>query len=137
MRRKILWFFAALLVVGLAYAAYAYFTARERETTPSQFTGLERSFADSILISPRDPEARIAVDPSFEYLGGQKFLLYGVAAVEQHMFGRKWPDGSPRTVMFVQFEEVLPEIDWSYDYSDSQYRSEINGRTFFVDVEPG
>lgn len=123
----------AVCAVGVGY----YWTSRERHTTPSVVTGLDRQFSGNVLTSPADPGLRISIDPSLQYIGGQKFTLYGVAAVEQHVFGRKWPDGSPRSVVLFQFESVLPGIDWKYDYSGARYRSAIDGFDFFTDIEPG
>ncbi|MBV7266197.1 hypothetical protein [Erythrobacter ani] len=136
--RKLILFSTLGLTIVLACGAFAYYwNSPERHTTAAVFTGLAREVSDNVLLSPFSPAARIVVDPSLEYVGGQKFTLYGTAAVEQHVFGRRWPDGSPRSTLLFQFESVLPGVDWQYDYSSAEHRTTIGGFDFFTDVEPG
>ncbi|APE28253.1 hypothetical protein [Aurantiacibacter gangjinensis] len=137
MKRKFLIVFGVLLAL-LAVAAFTiYWTSPNRHTTPSQSDGLEWSYADGVLSSPARPSLAMRIDPSLDYLGGQKFVLYGTANVEQHVFARRWPDGRDRSMLLIQFESVVDGVDWAYDYSAAEYRTEIDGVDFFTDAEPG
>ncbi|MBH5322128.1 hypothetical protein [Aurantiacibacter sediminis] len=137
MKRKFLIVFGFLLAVLVVTASYIYWTSPNRHTTPSERTGLEWSFADGVLSSPARPALAMRIDPSLDYLGGQKFVLYGTANVEQHVFARRWPDGRDRSMLLIQLESVVDGVDWAYDYSAAQYRTEIDGVDFFTDAEPG
>src|SRR5262249_39908043 len=47
---------------------------------------LERTLKDQVLISTRMPAVRLTFEKDFKYVGGQAFILYGVARAEQHFF---------------------------------------------------
>jgi hypothetical protein len=59
---------------------------RGKLTTAPVFTGLIRQESENKLSSPRDPNVVLEFGSSFRHLGGQKFVLYGVADTEQHFF---------------------------------------------------
>ena len=73
----------------------------------------------------------------YKYVGGQKFVLYGTANVEQHFFVEEHPDGSTKSLFWIQFEAFLPDNNFTYDYSSSPQRLRIGGFDFYVDTEPG
>lgn len=50
-----------------------------------------------------------------QYIGGQKFILYGVADTEQHFFVETDDDDKLTSVYWVQFEAYLPEKPYTYD----------------------
>ena len=125
---------AAVLVVCAVAGAHIYYGDRGRWTTPAEITGLERAVAGNILTSRKDPAVRIEFDSSFRHLGGQKFVLYGVADTEQHFFIETTSDDEVQSIYWLQFEAYLPDNNYSYDYEDSPLRLEIGGFNFFTDT---
>ncbi len=121
------------MVTGLA-AAHWYFGDRGRFTTEPKFTGLARSVSGNDLVSEHDPAAILRFDPAFQYLGGQKFILYGMADTEQHFFVETTPDDSLKSVYWVQYEAYLPDKSYTYDYQDSPLRMRLGGYEFFTDT---
>ena len=80
------------LLVTSGGLAHGYFSDRGGFTTEPVFKDLGRSVTGNDLISIYDPGLILHVDQSFRYIGGQKFVLYGVADTEQHFFIRTTPD---------------------------------------------
>jgi hypothetical protein len=67
-------------------------------------------------------------------VGGQTFILYGVARAEQHFFADVDKDGNISRLYWVQFEGYLPDNKHSYDYSNSQKKVNIDGLDFYADA---
>ena len=135
--KRILWVGMLLAMVGAGgFAFHSYHNYRGRLTTPSEYTGLARSVEANTLISLEAHPIDLTFGPEFEYVGGQKFVLYEVADVEQHMFVATHPDGSTKTLICVQYETLLPEIQGGYDYSGAEYQLELDGVTFNADARP-
>ena len=124
------------LAIALAYGAYVISQDRGWKTSSASRDGLTRSFDGKELLSPETAKAALSFD-GFDYKGGQQFILYGSAQVEQHVFVRPASEKAPYAVMVVQFEEVLPGLEWEYDYSAAPETREISGLTFHVDQRPG
>ena len=76
----------------------------------------ERTVSGQVLVSGHAPAARLEFGPKFKYLGGQRFLLYGVADAEQHFFVEADEAGSIRSFYWVQFEHFLPGRGETYNY---------------------
>jgi hypothetical protein len=83
--KKTLLIAGIVLIIGAAITHW-YYSDRGRFTSAPEYTGLARSVSGNDLVSDRDPAAVLRFDPSFQYIGGQKFILYGVADTEQHFF---------------------------------------------------
>lgn len=132
--RKAVWIVLAVLVAGVAVAHW-YFADRGRFTTEPEYTGLGRSVSGNDLISDHDPAVILRFDPAFRYLGGQKFVLYGVAGTEQHFFVEEAADGSLKSLYWVQYEAYLPGKRYTYDYDDSPLRVTLGDYEFFTDTE--
>ena len=96
MTRKILIAVGVLLLA--AGAAQWYFSDRGRFTTEPEFTDLGRSAVGNDLVSDYDPPSTLRFDPAFRHLGGQKFILYGVADTEQHFFVETTADDELKSV---------------------------------------
>ena len=131
------------LLVGLAVAAacaaagmHWYYADRGRFTTDPVYTGLERKVRGNTIVSARDPAVTLRFDPAYEYAGGQKFVLYGVADVEQHFFVETTPAGELQSVYWIQFEGYLPDNDYAYDYDDSPLRLTLGDLEFYADTTP-
>ncbi len=127
--------FAVLILIAGAAIAHWYYSDRGRFTTAPEYTGLSRSVAGNDLRSDHDPAAVLRFDPSFQYIGGQKFILYGVADTEQHFFVETDGDDKLKSVYWVQYEAYLPEKSYTYDYDDSPLRVKLGDYEFFTDTE--
>lgn len=127
---------AVAAVAGVLAASYAHGRLNDlgRLTTEAVYTGLERSVTGNRLESPREPAATLTFGPTFEYLGGQKFVLYGMADTEQHVFVETDENDRVTSVYWVQFEEYLPSNDYIYNYEASPLRMDIDGYGFYVDT---
>ena len=122
------------VIVSVAAFAHWYFGDRGRFTTEPVFTNLARTVADRELVSTADPAAVLSFAPAYRYLGGQKFILYGVADTEQHFFVEIDDDGKLQSVYWVQYEAYLPDKPYAYDYSDSPLRVKLGEYEFFTDT---
>ncbi len=132
--RKIIWVSVPLVLVAAAALVHLYFSDRGRWTTEAEYTGLARSVSENDLVSPEDPEVVMRFGPSFRHLGGQKFVLYGVADTEQHFFVETTADDELQSLYWIQFEAYLPDNSYRYDYEDSPARLNLDGFDFYVDT---
>jgi hypothetical protein len=126
---------AVIVLVAVAGTAHWYYSDRGRFTTEPVTTGLARDYTDAGLVSTADPAVILQFDPVYEYAGGHKFILYGVADTEQHAFVETAPDGQTKSLYWVQYEAYLPDNDYSYDYEDSPGRMTIGPLEFYVDTD--
>ena len=132
MKKKILIVAVALIVV--AAAAYWYFSDRGRFTTEPVFTDLGRSVTGNDLVSDYDPALTLRFDAAFRHIGGQEFVLYGVADTEQHFFVETNADNELKSVYWVQYEAYLPDKPYTYDYDDSPLRLSLGETEFYTDT---
>ena len=131
--KKAILIVGAVVIVGVA-AAHWYFSDRGRFTTEPEYTGLARAVAGNDLISDFDPAAILRFDPAYRYLGGQKFILYGVADTEQHFFVETSADDKLKSVFWIQYEAYLPDKPYTYDYDDSPLRLTLGDYEFYTDT---
>lgn len=132
--RKAIIIVAAILIAGVAIAHW-YFSDRGRFTTEPELTGLSRTVLGNDLISDHDPAVILRFDPAFRHVGGQKFILYGVADTEQHFFVETTTDNKLKSVYWVQYEAYLPHKRYTYDYDDSPLRVALNDIEFYTDTD--
>lgn len=132
--KRVLLIAAAVLVAGVALAHW-YFGDRGRFTTEPEFTGLARAVSGNDLISDHDPAAILRFDPAYRYIGGQKFILYGVADTEQHFFVETTGDDKLESVFWVQYEAYLPNKPYTYDYDDSPLQLTLGDYVFHTDTD--
>jgi hypothetical protein len=59
----------------------------------------------------------IRVGDDFRYVGGQRFILKGVADAEQHFFVVADSANRIERMYWIQIEEMLPSKEGTYDYS--------------------
>ncbi len=130
---------AVLIVVVIVVVAVAithwYFSDRGRFTTEPEYTGLGRTLDGNDLISDHDPAVILRFGPTFRHIGGQKFILYGVADTEQHFFVETTADDKLKSVYWVQYEAYLPDNSYSYNYEDSPLRLTLGDYEFFTDTD--
>lgn len=126
---------AAVIIIAGAAIAHWYFSDRGRFTTEPEFTELGRTVSGNDLISDHDPAVILRFDPAFRHLGGQKFILYGVADTEQHFFVETTADDKLKSVYWVQYEAYLPDKPYTYDYEDSPLRVTLGDYEFYTDTD--
>ncbi len=126
--------FAAVVAAG-ASAAYGDDPDPGSLTTEPEFTGLTRTVSGNDLVSDHDPSAVLRFDPAFRYVGGQKFVLYGVADTEQHFFIETAADGTLKSLYWVQYEAYLADNDYSYDYDNSPLRVTLGDLEFYTNTD--
>ncbi|NND83023.1 MAG: hypothetical protein HKN50_11395 [Gammaproteobacteria bacterium] len=127
-------FTALIVVTGLAIAHW-YFSDRGRFTTMPEETNLGRSVIGNDLVSTYDPALTLRFDSKYQHLGGQKFVLYGVADTEQHFFVETTPDGKLKSLYWVQYEAYLRGKSYTYDYDDSPLRLKLGDYEFYADTD--
>jgi hypothetical protein len=99
----------------------------------------ERKVEGNVITSARDPAVRVHLPNSAQYVGADRWVLYGMADCELHAFVEVEPQttGSPKTVRhlyWVQFEAYLPtrpELKHTYD---SPRHANLGGMDFYVDT---
>ncbi|HYP52361.1 MAG TPA: hypothetical protein VEQ42_02410 [Pyrinomonadaceae bacterium] len=124
----------ALSLLRLA-AACAHAPAQSTNANAPASEPVTRVFKDGVLVSKELPAVRVGVDKAFKYLGGQSFILYGVARAEQHFFVDADKDGRVRRLYWLQFEGYLPNNTHSYNYK-SDTKVNLGGLEFMADSHP-
>ena len=132
--KKILVIIGMLAITSVAMMHW-YFSDRGRFTTAAEMTGLSRTVSANDLVSGKDPAAILRFDPAFEYLGGQKFILYGVADTEQHFFVETTADNKLKSVYWIQYEAYLPGKSYTYNYDNSPLRLSLGDYEFYTDTD--
>lgn len=135
-RGKLAVLLGGLGLLGLAGVVVAQHAGdRGKRTTVPVADGL-RKVEGRAVESLRSPRALVEVlDPAFRYVGGQRFVLYGVANAEQHVFADADAQGRVRRLYWIQFEGYLPSAPFGhYDYSESEATAHISGLLFHADA---
>jgi hypothetical protein len=113
---------------------------------PAQVSKPERKVQGNMITSERDPAVRIHLPKSAEYVGADRWVLYGIADCELHAFVDADAQKNVQRLYWVQFEAYVPsrpELKHTYD---SPRHASIGGLDFYVDtwvreadseVEPG
>jgi hypothetical protein len=96
-------------------------------------TSSSRSVHANRITSTKLPTAQISVNPTFTYIGGPQFQLYGIAHAEQHLFVIASEQQDIQRLVWVQFEGFLPDNQRSYHYPVTQ-TVELGGYPFLYDT---
>ncbi len=94
----------------------------------------ERKVAGNIIASERDPAVRIELPKSVNYVGADRWVLYGIADCELHAFVEADAQKKVQRLYWVQFEGYLasrPDLHHTYD---SPKHATIGGLDFYVDT---
>ncbi len=126
MRRKLGLVVAGVLLSG---AAYRFFTSHFPAVADARAP--ERKVSGNVLQSARDPKVRLEFKPPIEYVGADRFVLYGVADCEIHLFVEAGAQKQVKRLYWVQFEAYLPEVKYRYDY-ESPVNVTMGGLNFVV-----
>jgi len=103
-------------------------------TLPAPTNGPERTVKGNTIISEHDPKARIQLPTSVQYVGADRWVLYGIADCELHAFVDADSQKNVQRLYWVQFEGYLPtrpELQHTYD---SPRHTSLGGMGFFVDT---
>ncbi len=93
----------------------------------------ERTVSSNTLSSRRLPAVKITFPADTKYVGANRFILYGVADAEQHIFAEADSSGKIKRLYWVQVEGYLPDNQNQYNYK-SPARSTVGGLEFVVDL---
>jgi hypothetical protein len=100
----------------------------------AQPTDPERTISASTLRSERDPAVTLQLPAAVQYVGAHRWVLYGVADCEVHVFVEADSTKKISRLYWVQFEGYLPHITASYNGYNSPVRVDLGGgREFIVD----
>lgn len=94
----------------------------------------EREVKNNVLTSEHDPKIRIELPGSVQYVGADRWVLYGIADCELHAFVEADKKKNVQQLYWVQFEGYLPtrpELKHTYD---SPRHVTICGLDFYVDT---
>ena len=94
----------------------------------------ERRVESNVIISERDPKVRIELPKSVQYVGADRWVLYGIADCELHAFVEADNQQNVQRLYWVQFERYLtskPDLHHKYD---SPRHATIGGLDFCVDT---
>ena len=136
MKKVVLSAIGIVLLAAGAYSGKALWNDPAWKTTQPVYTELPRQPDGGSLMSSNHPAARIVIADGYEYLGGQKFELYGTVTVDQYFYVLRCEGGDAQSIIRLQFESILPGVDGAYDYSSDPLRMEIDGLDFFTVTEP-
>jgi hypothetical protein len=94
----------------------------------------ERTVVGNVITSQRDPAVRIALPQAVQYVGADRWVLYGVADCELHTFVEADSQKNVQRLYWVQFEAYVPsrpELQHTYD---SPKHAVLGGMDFYVDT---
>jgi hypothetical protein len=100
----------------------------------AQTTAPERKIERNAIYSAHDPNVRVQLPDSAQYVGADRWNLYDIADCELHAFVESDPQKNVQRLYWVQFEGYLPsKPDLAHQY-DSPRHTAIGGLDFYVDT---
>jgi len=100
----------------------------------TQIKDPERKVEGNVITSEREPKIRIRMPKSVQYVGADRWALYGIADCELHAFVEADSRKNVERLYWIQFEGYLPtkpELKHTYD---SPQQAQIGGLDFYVDT---
>jgi hypothetical protein len=94
----------------------------------------ERKVEGAVITSERDPRMRIRLPTSVQYVGADRWVLYGIADCELHAFVDADEQKNVQRLYWVQFEGYLPTKPKLKHTYDSPRHATIGGMDFYVDT---
>lgn len=127
---------ALYLVVGLILVALTYRAGVGHIAAAATAKAPERKVNGNVLTSARDPKVRIEVPAAAQYVGADRWVLYGVADCEIHGYVEADPERNVQRLYWIQFEGYIPEKpNAKYEY-DSPRHAQFGGLDFYLDTWP-
>ena len=100
----------------------------------AQTTAPERKVERNSIYSAHDPNLRVQLPDSVQYVGADRWNLYDIADCELHAFVDSDMEKNVQRLYWVQFEGYLPsKPDLAHQY-DSPRHTTIGGLDFYVDT---
>ena len=94
----------------------------------------ERTVDNDAITSERDPKVRIELPRSGQYVGADRWVLYGIADCELHAFVEADNERKVDRLYWIQFEGYLPsKPDLHHRYASPRHVT-IGGLDFYVDT---
>lgn len=94
----------------------------------------ERTVVANVLSSEREPKVRIQVPKSAQYLGADRWVLYGIADCELHVFVEANAGKHVRGIYWVQFESYVPTMPaLKHEYTSPRHVN-LGGLDFYLDT---
>jgi hypothetical protein len=103
----------------------------------AESAGPERTVENNVIISERDPKVRIELPKSVQYVGADRWVLYGIADCELHAFVEVDWEQKVGHLYWIQFEGYLPTKPELKHQYDSPRHATIGGLDFYVDTGTG
>jgi hypothetical protein len=94
----------------------------------------ERKVEVNVVTSKRDPKVRIELPRSVQYVGADRWALYGIADCELHAFVEADSERKVERLYWVQFEGYPPTKPGLHYRYDSPRHITIGGLDFCVDT---
>jgi hypothetical protein len=94
----------------------------------------ERQVEGNVITSQRDPNVRIQLPKSGQYVGADRWVLYGIADCELHAFVDADGQKNVQHLYWVQFESYLPTKPELRHKYDSPQHATIDSMDFYVDT---
>jgi hypothetical protein len=116
----------AIIVFVLSFVCGVALTA---QTAPP-----ERKVVGNVVTSERDPAVRIELPKAAQYVGADRWVLYGIADCELHAFVEADVQKNVQRLYWVQFEGYLPSRPELRHTYDSPKHTTIGGMDFYVDT---
>lgn len=102
------------------------------QTAPPEHQ-VERHVAGNVITSERDPALRIELPKAVNYVGADRWVLYGIADCELHAWVAVDGQKKIRQLYWVQFEGYVPSHPDLHHTYDSPKHATIGGEDFYVD----
>jgi hypothetical protein len=89
---------------------------------------------NNVIISERDPKVRIELPKLVQYVGADRWVLYGIADCELHAFVEAAEHQNVQRLYWIQFESYLPSKPDLHHTYDSPRHATIGGLDFYIDT---
>jgi hypothetical protein len=96
----------------------------------------ERKVAGSAVSSSHDPQVQIHLPESAQYVGADRWILYGIADCELHAFVEADAQHIVQRLFWIQFEGYVPSKPELAHTYDSPRHTAIGGLDFYLDTWP-
>lgn len=100
----------------------------------SQVKRPERQVHNNSVSSERNPKAKIRLPKPAQYVGADRWVLYGDADCELHAFVEADNQQNVQRLYWVQFEGYLPSKPELHHTYDSPRHIRLGGMDFYVDT---
>lgn len=97
-------------------------------------TSADRKVEGNALTSDRDPAVRIELPRSVQYVGNDRWVLYGIADCDLHAFVEANERKVVQRLYWIQFEQYLPSRPDLHHTYDSPHHLTMAGWDFYVDT---